>query len=149
MKMVAARIDPGADLKQAIVQLAVSNQLTSAVILSASGSLKAARIRTAGAQPGTEDVRDYEGDFEIVSLTGTITRSGQAHLHIAFSTRDGTVFGGHLKQGTTVDTTVELVLASDESVVFNRELDPNTGYNELVVSQSYSQSQYATPPLGN
>lgn len=136
MKMIASRIDPGADLKQTIVQLVVTHRLSSAVILSASGSLSAARVRMAGAQPGSEDVRDYQGDFEIVSLTGTITRSGQAHLHIAFSTREGAVFGGHLKEGTTVDTTVELVLATDESVVFNRTLDASTGYNELVVERA-------------
>jgi len=136
MKMIASRIDPGADLKQTIIQLVVSNQLTSAVILSASGSLSSARVRMAGAMPGQEDVRDYQGDFEIVSLTGTVTRSGQAHLHIAFSTREGAVFGGHLKEGTTVQTTVELVIGSDEGIVFNREPDPQTGFNELVVGQA-------------
>ena len=148
MKMVATRIDPGADLKQSIVRLVVDNQLTSAVILSASGSLSGARVRMAGAAPGSEDVRDYEGDFEIVSLTGTITRSGQAHLHIAFSTREGTVFGGHLKEGTTVETTVELVMASDETIIFNRALDSTTGYNELVVENAPVRAE-SLPYQGN
>ena len=135
MKMYAARIETGADVKQAIVQFVVSKQLTSAVILSASGSLSGARIRMAGAEPGSEDVRDYQGDFEIVSLTGTVTRAGQAHLHVAFATQEGAVFGGHIKDGCTVQTTLELVIASEESMVFNRELDANTGYNELVVDE--------------
>lgn len=151
--MIASRIDPGADLKQTIIQLVVSNRLTSAVILSASGSLSSARVRMAGAQPGQEDVRDYQGDFEIVSLTGTVTRSGQAHLHIAFSTREGAVFGGHLKDGTTIKTTVELVLGSDQNIVFNRELDQNTGFDELIVDQiafqdgrTNSAADQAVPP---
>lgn len=147
MKMIASRIDPGADLKQTIIQLVVTHRLYSAVILSASGSLSSARVRMAGAQPGSEDVRDYQGDFEIVSLTGTVTRSGQAHLHIAFSTREGAVLGGHLKDGTTVDTTVELVIATDETIAFNRALDQDTGYEELVIEQVRHEPDQQSPSV--
>ena len=43
--------------------------------------------------------------------------------------------GGHLAEGCTVRTTAEVVLAADDRLVFARELDPATGYDELVVRE--------------
>jgi uncharacterized protein len=54
------------------------------------------------------------------------------HLHITVSDGRGQAFGGHLVSGV-VHTTLELVLGTIEGVAFRRELDPRTGYGELVV----------------
>ena len=46
---------------------------------------------------------DFDGMFEIVSLTGTInTMDGEyyCHLHTAAGDKNGNVYGGHLSAGT-------------------------------------------------
>ena len=50
----------------------------------------------------------------------------------SISQRDGSVLGGHV-MGGKVFTTLELVLGTLPGVVFTREVDPETGYDELVV----------------
>jgi predicted DNA-binding protein with PD1-like motif len=118
MNLYATRVTEGEDLKEAIVKLARDKQLSSAVVVSAVGSLSVAKLRMAGAQPEKQDVREYTGSFEIVSLTGTIASIGGVHLHISVSDQEGNVVGGHLKEGCVVHTTVELVLAGDNSLKF-------------------------------
>ena len=75
--------------------------------------------------------RLIKGPLEIVSATGTIATGG-VHVHLAVSDRDGKVTGGHLMNGCLVHTTVELCILSSD-VIFTREFDPKTGYNELVI----------------
>jgi predicted DNA-binding protein with PD1-like motif len=45
------------------------------------------------------------------------------------------VIGGHLKEGSIVHTTVELVLAVDDSLRFSEENDPDTGFGELKIEK--------------
>jgi predicted DNA-binding protein with PD1-like motif len=136
MRLLATRLQEGQDLKQGIADFAKTQGVDSGVIMSAVGSLSAARLRMAGAAPDKQDVREYAGSFEIVSLTGTIASEGGIHLHISISDEDGKVVGGHLKDGCIVHTTVELAIADDrESVRFTRELDDVTGFDELKVSE--------------
>ena len=55
---------------------------------------------------------DFDGMFEIVSLTGTInTMDGEyyCHLHTAAGDKNGNVYGGHLSAGT-VGATLEMVI---------------------------------------
>ena len=50
---------------------------------------------------------DFDGMFEIVSLTGTInTMDGEyyCHLHTAAGDKNGNVYGGHLSAGTVGDS---------------------------------------------
>lgn len=136
MKLYATRITEGEDLKAAISQFSIDNQLHSGVIVSAVGSLGKARIRMAGAEPHHQDVREYEGIFEIVSLIGTVANAGKPHLHISISDKDGSVVGGHLKDGCIVHTTVELAIASDSALQFTRELDDATGFDELTIREA-------------
>lgn len=96
------------------------------------GSLHKVTIRMAGAQPTKQDVRTLDGHYEIVSLVGTLSQSG-SHLHISVSDENGLVFGGHLKEGSLVTTTAEVVVGYDDSIRFYRELDQATGFDELVV----------------
>ena len=133
MKLYATRLQEGEDLKHAVSKFVQSKRLANAVIVSAVGSLSVANIRMAGATPGRQDVRMYEGAFEIVSLFGTVDKNGQSHLHISISDKDGKTTGGHLKDGCIVHTTVELVIASDKNLEFERLLDSRTGFDELSV----------------
>ena len=59
--------------------------------------------------------------------------SERTHLHIALAGEDMQVIGGHLCEGTLINTTCELVLLELSGVVFAKEFDPETGYNELLI----------------
>jgi len=133
MKLLATRLRQDMDLKTAICEFAVQQKVTAGVVVAAVGSLGKATIRMAGAAPGQQDIREYEGPLEIVSLIGTVSKDGAAHLHISISNKEGEVSAGHLKEGCIVHTTVELVLACEDSLTFTREPDAETGFDELSI----------------
>jgi uncharacterized protein len=92
--------------------------------------LSGVRLRLAG---GTKHAT-WQGPFEIVALTGTLSQDG-GHLHLAVADQQGRTIGGHLAEGCTVRTTAEVVVAADDRLLFAREHDPATGYDELVVRE--------------
>ena len=128
MKTYAIRLTKGMDLKEEIEKYAENNNIEAGCILSAVGCLTKLTLRTAGAK----SVETIEDDFEIVSATGTISKDG-CHIHISVSDDKLQTYGGHLKNGCIINTTVELVLLELEEYSFSREMDENTGYKELVV----------------
>jgi predicted DNA-binding protein with PD1-like motif len=97
-------------------------------VLSAVGSLTHATLRLANRDYYSE----YDGHFEIVSMTGTVSLHG-SHLHISISDGDGKTIGGHLVPGCEIYTTAEMVLGIFEDVVYKREFTEDSGYEELVV----------------
>ncbi len=130
MRTIALRLGPGADLKAELLAVAAREGVRAGWVLTCVGSLSRVRLRLAGgAKHGT-----WQGPFEIVAVTGTLSQDG-GHLHLAVADRQGRTFGGHLAEGCTVRTTVEVVLAADDRLVFAREHDPATGYDELVVRE--------------
>lgn len=129
-KTFAFRLHPGQDLKKEILQFAKHNKISAGAVLTCVGSLERATVRMAGAK----ETKTFQGDFEIVSLVGTIEKD-DGHLHISFSDEKGNVYGGHLKDGAIIRTTAEIVLAELDGVCFSREFDKETGYNELVVNK--------------
>lgn len=52
---------------------------------------------------------------------------------MVLSTATGAVFGGHVAPGCVVRTTAEVLLALLPEWAFSRELDAQTGFDELVV----------------
>ncbi|PSN17656.1 DUF296 domain-containing protein [filamentous cyanobacterium CCP5] len=124
----ALRLTPGQDLRTALATFAQSHQLQAGVILTAVGSLQQAALRFAGADAATV----LAGPFEIVSLVGTLSVHG-LHLHGAVSGPTGETIGGHIMAGCRVHTTVELAIADLPNYRFKREIDPATGYRELVI----------------
>lgn len=128
MRTFALRLPPGADLKQELVRVTTDQQLQAGFVLTCVGSLRLAALRLAD-QP---DATLYEGKFEIVSLVGTLCPDGP-HLHISISDGQGVTLGGHLQDGSQVYTTAEIVIGELEDSRFTRELDPLSGYDELVV----------------
>jgi predicted DNA-binding protein with PD1-like motif len=129
MKTHAFRLKPGMDLRQEIDNYVSQHNIKAACILTCVGNLSNAILRMADAKV----VKEYKGSFEIVSLVGTM-ESGNSHLHISLSDKDGNVFGGHLKQGSIVGVTAEIVIGELENLEFTRTLDADTGYDELVVA---------------
>jgi predicted DNA-binding protein with PD1-like motif len=130
MRTIALRLRPGADLKAELLALAAHERIRAGWMLTCVGSLSRVRLRVAG---GAEHAT-WQGAFEIVALTGTLSQDG-GHLHLAVADHQGRTFGGHLAEGCTVRTTAEVVMAADDRVVFAREHDPATGYDELVVRE--------------
>lgn len=122
------RLLPQQDLFAEIQNFVNDHNIQAGVILSAVGSLTHATLRLANRPTYTE----FEGPFEIVSMTGTVSVHG-SHLHLALSDGDGRTIGGHLVEGCKVYTTAEIVLAELEEVVYRREPCALSGYDELVV----------------
>jgi predicted DNA-binding protein with PD1-like motif len=132
MRMIATRLRKGQDLKSSIEKLVKAMDVSAATVISGVGSLSSATLRMAGAQADKQDIRTLDGPFEIVSLVGNIGL-GRTHLHMSVSDKTGAVIGGHVKAGCTVDTTVELVLAVEDNLVFDEETDAQTGFGELSI----------------
>jgi len=132
MKIYTFRIKPGNDLKSELEKFAKAKDIQAGFIVTCVGGLSQATMRMAGALPDKQDIRTYEGDFEITSLVGTVSVNG-VHLHMAISDKEGKSFGGHLKEGTIIHPTAEVVIGEDEQAIYTRELDEETGFPELKV----------------
>jgi predicted DNA-binding protein with PD1-like motif len=126
METIAIRLQPGQDLKAELDLLAVERMLEAACVLACVGSLTRAVLRYAN-QP---DPVTVEGHFEIVALTGVLSRHG-SHYHIAIADETGRTFGAHLMDGCRIYTTAEIVVGVLPDVSFQRTFDPLTGYEEL------------------
>lgn len=103
MKVFPIRLKPGQDLKSEIDSLTRRHNWSAACILSAVGSLTEVPIRFAN----QDEAKLYQGHFEILSLSGLLSRDG-SHLHISVADETGKIFGGHLKEGAKIYTTAEL-----------------------------------------
>ena len=129
MKTHTFRLKPQQDLFDSIEDFAKQNNIEAGCVLSSVGSLTHATLRLAN----REYYNEYDGHFEIVSMTGTVSIHG-SHIHIAISDGDGITIGGHLVSGCKIYTTAEIVLLELEDAVYKRELFENdSGYEELVV----------------
>jgi predicted DNA-binding protein with PD1-like motif len=129
MRSFTFRLKPGQDLFDSIEEVVKENKIEAGCVLSSVGSLTHVTLRLAN----RDYYNEYEGHFEIVSMTGTVSMHG-SHIHVAISDGDGVTTGGHLVSGCKIYTTAEIVLAVFDDVVYKRELFENdSGYEELVV----------------
>jgi len=128
MNALPLRLPPGADLRLSLEELTQAPDAATAFVVSGIGSLNQAKLRFAGAEAETA----IEGPLEILSLAGSLAENG-AHLHMAVSTADGRVFGGHVGHGNIVRTTAELLLVLLPEWQLSRAPDAVTGYLELQV----------------
>ncbi|MGB4833400.1 MAG: PPC domain-containing DNA-binding protein [Candidatus Moraniibacteriota bacterium] len=131
MRCITLRLKPGQFFREGIEQLAKEQHIQAGVVLSAVGGVKNAVLRMPKQDSGEHTVRNLEGPFEIVSCTGTLSVDG-CHIHVSVSDREGKCVGGHLKEGSAVFFTIELVVGVLEDTVYRRLLDPETGFDELV-----------------
>ena len=128
MENYTFRLTPGQDLFDSIESFVLQNQIEAGCILSGVGSLTHAVLRLAN----REVYNEYQGYFEIVSITGTVSIHG-SHLHVSISNGDGVTIGGHLVSGCKIYTTAEIVIAAFSNVVYKREFAEDSGYDELTV----------------
>lgn len=133
MKIYAVRLTKGMDLKIEIQKIVEEKQIKAGIILSSVGCISRARFRVADGV----SVKEIEKNMEILSLNGTLSPKG-THLHISCSDLDGISFGGHLVEGNIINTTCELVIGILEDYKFDRRMDSNTGYEELLIETQES-----------
>ena len=131
MKIHTFRLKPGALIRSEIQKYAKENDFSAGIILSVVGALQSVKLRMAGATPKKQIIKDISGDFEIVSIEGTLSKD-DCHIHISLSDKNGAVVGGHLKEGVVV-VTAEVSLLELTDRQFLREFDKETGFEELVV----------------
>lgn len=127
MHPLPVRLPPGCDLRRALETLCRDQFQNGAFVLCGIGSLIDPRLRLAG----ESEEACYEGPFEILTLTGTVTPQG-AHLHMSIASSEGDVRGGHVVYGNVVRTTAELLLVQASDWELLREHDAATGFLELV-----------------
>lgn len=124
------RLRRGDDLLLCIREAAEKASISAGVVLSAVGCISEGRIRDASGV----NIRNISEHCEIVSLNGTVSRQ-RCHLHISLSREDLSTIGGHLCPGCMINTTCELVIAELPHQHFGVEMDPETGYDELIFEE--------------
>jgi len=131
MKSHVFRLRRGDDLLGCIRAYALDHGIHAAALVSGVGCVTQAVIRDASGVT----THELTGRYEIVSMTGTVS-GARTHLHIALAGENMQVLGGHLCEGTIVNTTCEVVLLELDNVAFSKEFDPETGYNELRITEA-------------
>ena len=126
---IVARIDKGEEILDKIKEIANKENIKLANI----NALGATNVFTVGVFKTDEKKyysNNFTGDFEIVSLTGTInTMNGEfySHIHMSAGNDKGEVFGGHLNRAI-VSATCEMVINIIDGTVdrvFNDEIGLN------------------------
>jgi hypothetical protein len=128
LQVVALRLTPQQDLKIELDAYVQQQNLEAACILTCVGSLTQVTLRQANQSAATV----YSGHFEIISLTGVMSKYG-SHYHLAVADSAGQTSGGHLLKGCLIYTTAELVVGLMPQLSFRREPDPTTGFRELTI----------------
>ncbi|KAF2364457.1 PPC domain [Trinorchestia longiramus] len=143
MRVYAVRLRPGTEVTEALKRMAVEELPLGGCVLSCVGSvteiiLRFAAQHTEGGnqvsrRPFWEQVKTLKGHYEVLSLVGTITKDG-LHLHTCLGDAEGNTVGGHVMGNMVTFTTMELVIGVMEQYSFTREMDQETGFDELVVT---------------
>ena len=125
------RMDKGEEIVEQLTAVAAREHIALAEV----SALGAVGSFTAGVfYPGEKEYHsnDCTGDFEIVSLTGTVTEMDgkpYLHLHMSAGDREGRVWGGHLNRAV-VSATCEMVVRILDGHV-GRTFSPEIGLNLL------------------
>ena len=99
MKTHVFRLKPGLELRSEIQKYAKENGIRSGFIITCVAGVSRIKLRMAGAQPDKQDIREWNEDFELVSMVGTVY-TDDCHFHVSIADKEGRVFGGHLKEAT-------------------------------------------------
>ena len=126
---IVARIDRGEEILAAIREIARTEHIQLASV-SALGATNDFTVGVYNVDEKQYHANDFKGNFEIVSLTGTInTMDGEfyTHLHMSAGDEKGQVFGGHLNRAV-VSAVCEMVITVIDGVV-DRRFSEEIGMN--------------------
>ena len=127
--VIVARIDKGEEILDKIKEIALKEKIKLANI----NALGATNEFVVGVYKVDEKKyysNEFRGNFEIVSLTGTInTMNGEfyTHIHMSAGNEKGEVFGGHLNKAI-VSATCEMIITVIDGEV-DRYFDEEIGLN--------------------
>ena len=125
---IVARIDRGEEIL-AVREIAGAEHIQLASV-SALGATNDFTVGVYNVDEKQYHANDFKGNFEIVSLTGTInTMDGEfyTHLHMSAGDEKGQVFGGHLNRAV-VSAVCEMVITVIDGVV-DRRFSEEIGLN--------------------
>ena len=126
---IIARIDKGEEILEQVKTIALKENIKLAGI-QALGATNDFTVGVFNTENKKYIAHDFKGDFEIVSLTGSInTMNGEfyCHLHMSAGSENGEVFGGHLNRAV-VSATCEMIITVFDGNV-DRVFDEETGIN--------------------
>lgn len=126
---IVARIDRGEEILAAVREIAGAENIQLASV-SALGATNDFTVGVYNVDEKQYRANDFKGNFEIVSLTGTInTMDGEfyTHLHMSAGDEKGQVFGGHLNRAV-VSAVCEMVITVIDGVV-DRRFSEEIGLN--------------------
>lgn len=128
---VIARIDRGEEILEKLKEIALKEEIKLAEV-SALGAIGKFTVGVFKTNQKQYHANEFSGNYEIVSLTGTITTmDGEfySHIHMSAGNEKGQVFGGHLNRAV-VSATCEMVIRIIDGCV-DRAFDENVGLNLL------------------
>lgn len=126
---IVARIDKGEEILEGIKQVAKKEKIKLASI-SALGAVNDFTVGVFKTEEKKYYANDFKGNFEIVSLVGTINTMNDefySHVHMSAGNEKGEVFGGHLNRAI-ISATCEMVINIIEGSV-DRYFDEEVGLN--------------------
>ncbi len=126
---IVARIDRGEEILAAVREIAGAEHIQLASV-SALGATNDFTVGVYNVDEKQYHANDFKGNFEIVSLTGTInTMDGEfyTHLHMSAGDEKGQVFGGPLNRAV-VSAVCEMVITVIDGVV-DRRFSEEIGLN--------------------
>lgn len=128
---IIVRMDKGEDIVEQVKNVALKEKIKLASI-SALGAINEFTVGVFKTKEKKYYANEFKGDFEIVSLTGTINTMNDeyySHMHLSVGNDQGQVFGGHLNKAI-VSATCEMVIQIINGEV-DRYFDEEVGLNLL------------------
>lgn len=126
---IVVRLDRGEEILEQVKRLAEQEQIALASV-QALGAVNEFTVGVYDTETKVYASNQFQGAYEIVSLTGTIDQMDGAfytHLHMAAGDREGKVFGGHLNRAV-ISATCEMVVTVLDGTI-DRAFDPEIGLN--------------------
>ena len=126
---IFARIDRGEEILEKLKEISVKENIKLAHV-SALGATNDFTVGVFNVDEKKYYANSFSGNFEIVSLTGTVTTmDGEfyAHLHMSAGNDKGEVFGGHLNRAK-ISATCEMVITVTDDTV-ERKFNEDVGLN--------------------
>lgn len=126
---IIARIDKGEEILEQVKEIALREKISLASV-QALGAVDRFTVGVFKTEEKEYLANEFQGSFEIVSLTGTINTMHDkfyCHLHMSAGNEKGEVFGGHLNRAV-ISATCEMVIHVIDGKV-DRYHDEEIGLN--------------------